>query len=298
MLYSIAMDTNDLTDTKPLVRFTNVSYSWPESVSPVFDAFSADIPQGFISLVGPNGSGKSTFLLLAGGRIMADAGRIELSGVDTRILSGSWSDDSGRPGPGLTAEFEHKRNLLCSFIYQNMEFEEQGKDAPSIGALLEYVYENGGRAVKDSAFLRETVEALELGTLLDRKLDELSKGEIQRTLLSFSALYGSRVIMMDEPLFAMENRQKERALEFFGDIYRRSGVSLIVSLHELSLTRKYADTVLLFYPDRRIDMGTCDEVLVPEALEEAYGVPEAMLYDTEQLTRRTLLEAASQKLGG
>jgi iron complex transport system ATP-binding protein len=288
----------------PLLRFTDVSFTWPDpdtgeiSVDaagrpqkPVFDAFTAEIPPGFISLTGANGSGKTTFMLLAGGRIMPSSGRIELAGNNTRVLSGLWADDSGTPGPGLTAEIEHRRNLVCSFLYQNMEFDTDD-DAGSVGSLLEFVYANGGRPHKDDGFYRDVLSVFELNPLLGRTLTALSKGEIQRVLLAFSALYESKVIMMDEPVFAMEQRQKEKALEFFSDIYTKSGVSIIVSLHELALTRKYADTAMLFYPDRRIDLGTCEEVLTDEALEEAYGFPAAMMYDAENLNRRTMLESA------
>jgi iron complex transport system ATP-binding protein len=283
---------------EPLVRFIAASFSWPSQdealpVTPVFDGFSADIPGGFISLTGPNGSGKTTFMLLAGGRLMPTGGRIELAGMNTRILSGTWADEAGRPGPGLTEDIEHRRNLVCSFIYQNMEFEPQDDDSSAIGGLLEFVYVNGGHTAKTEVFFNDVIKVFELEKLKARKLDALSKGEIQRVLLAFSALYGSRVIMMDEPLFAMEQGQKERALEFFRDLHRTTGVSVLVSLHELSLTRKYADTVMLFYPDRRIDLGSCDEVLTKQALENAYGVPEAMLYDSEQYTRRAFIEQAN-----
>ena len=297
-------------DTEPLIRLRDVSFTWPDPDTgelslkedgtpsrPIFDAFTADIPRGFISLTGPNGSGKSTFMLLAGARVMPTAGRVELLGQNTRFLSGVWADASGTPGPGLTPEIEHQRNLACSFIYQNMEFETDDGDSSSVGSLLEYVYVSGGHRSKDEGFFKDVLEAFELGDLRSRGLSALSKGESQRVLLAFSALYGSRVIMMDEPVFAMEARQKERALEFFGDMYRRSGVSILVSLHELSLTRKYADTAMLFHPDRTIDLGTPEEVLVPEALEAAYGVPSAMLYDTERLSRKVMLEQDQARRG-
>ncbi len=299
------------TESVPLLRFTDVSFSWPDPetgepllladgspAKPIFDAFTADIPRGFISLIGPNGSGKSTFMLLAGARVMPARGRIELLGENTRVLSGVWTDASGRPGPGLTEAIEHRRNLACSFIYQNMEVESDGDSGDSVGALLERVYAQGGRPTKDESFFRDALDVFELESLRSRRLSALSKGETQRVLLAFSALYGSRVVMMDEPVFAMEQRQKERALEFFGDICRRSGVSVVVSLHEMSLTRKYADLVMLFYPDRRIDLGTPGEVLVPDALEAAYGVPTAMLYDAERLGRDAMVERDQSGLDG
>lgn len=282
----------------PLVRFSDVSFTWKslDDAPPrlMFDSFTADIPTGFISLTGQNGSGKTTFMLLASGRIMPDKGKIELCGHDTRILSGIWADTEGKPGPGLTENIEHKRNLICSFLYQNIEFDTEG-DESKVGTLLEFVYANGGHPSKDGPLFNEALAAFELEKLTGRKLDALSKGEIQRVLLAFSALYGSRVIMMDEPVFAMEQYQKEKALEFFRELHVRTGVSVVVSLHELHLSRKYADTAMLFYPNRKIDLGTCEEVLTKEALESAYGVPEAMLHDTDLLARKNLLEAADVK---
>lgn len=283
-----------------LIRFSNVSYAWPDpetgepGANPLFDAFSAEIPGGFVSLTGPNGVGKSTFLLLAGGRIMPTRGRIELAGENTRVLSGVWADEAGMPGPGLTPDLEHRRNLVCSFLYQNMEIDDGDGNSPNVGSLLEGVLTSGGHAEsrKGDAFLASVIEALELNLLQSRFLGALSKGELQRVLLAFSALYGSKVIMMDEPVFAMEARQREKAIAFFRDLHRETGVSVFVSLHELGLTRKYADTVLLFHPDRTIDMGTPGEVLTKEGLEAAYGVPEAMLYDSERLTRSHFIEEA------
>lgn len=279
----------------PLLRFTDVSFAWPiceadsqiNGLKPIFDSFTAEIPSGFVSLTGPNGSGKSTFMLLAGGRILPDHGKIDLLGQNTRELCSEV----------LTSEMEHKRNLICSFLYQNMEFENGDDEASNIRNLLEFVYVNGGFRLKDEQYLRDVYRTFELEGLLNRKLNALSKGEIQRVLLSFSALYGSQVIMMDEPVFAMESRQKEKALEFFKDLHTRTGVSIIVSLHELSLTRKYANTVMLFYPDRKIDLGTCEEVLTDKSLENAYKVPVSMLYDSENLNRRSFLEFYEEHKG-
>ena len=259
------------------ITFDNVTFSYPaeeREVLPVFEHFSGAIPAGFTSLIGPNGSGKSTFLLLASGRLVPQNGKCLLFGKDIARLQ------------------EEEKNLLASVIYQNMEFESQ----ESVSSLLNFVYKNG--ALKGSAsgmysakdLLLELIEVFELEGVLTRGLLDLSKGELQRVLLAFSILYGSKSIFMDEPLFAMEMRQKEAALSYLRDFSEKTGTSLFVSLHELDLTRRFSKNVLLFYPNRNMDFGSAEEVLTPESLEKAYGVPEAMLKHTEDLSREAILQ--------
>ncbi len=267
------------------LQFNDVTFAYPppedgedKKAEAVFFRFTADMPGEFVCLAGPNGSGKSTFLLLGGGRLFPQRGNVTLFGEDTKTFA---HDD---------AEAERRRNLACSFIYQNMEFETED----TVGQLLEYVYENGGREAGDRSFFSEIIHVFGLENIRGRTLEGVSKGELQRVLLAFSLLYGSRCIFMDEPMFAMELRQKEAALDYIRQYSHSRGVPVYASFHELDLTRKYADTVLLFHPDRRIDMGTPEEVLTDAALERAYGVPAGMLRATEELNRKSMAEEAEQ----
>ncbi|MBP5752244.1 MAG: ABC transporter ATP-binding protein, partial [Treponema sp.] len=141
---------------------------------------------------------------------------------------------------------------------------------------------------KGASLLDEAIEVFELEKLLDHGLRQLSKGEIQRVLLAFSMLYGSASVFMDEPLFAMEWQQKKNALSYIRDYAEQTKTAIFISMHELDLTREYAENVLLFYPNRDMDYGTPDEVMTNEDLEKAYGVPVAMLKKSEDMTRETL----------
>lgn len=269
------------------ISFEDVSFSYPMVEGdldengkqivpqPVFDHFTGVIPSGFTSLIGPNGAGKSTFMMLASGRLIPQSGCIKLFGKNISVLEGE------------------QKNLLASVIYQNMEFESDDK----VSNLLSYVYSHGalkGNAKsirgKQNDLLSETIEVFELENVLNHGLIEISKGEIQRVLLAFSILYGSASIFMDEPLFAMEYRQKVSALEYIKDFCAATGTSVFISMHELDLTRRFAEKVILFYPNRDMDYGTPDEVLTDESLEKAYGVPAAMLKDKETFTREELIQ--------
>lgn len=252
-----------------ILQFENVSFSYPETETAVFSRFTGELPGGFVSLVGPNGAGKSTLMLLAAGRLIPQEGSVFLLGRDTRLFLD-----------------EEERNRFASFVYQNMEFESE----ESLESLLTQVYAGGFHPLKPSDFFDEVLKVFELENLRNRPLAKLSKGEMQRTLLAFSALYGSRSVFMDEPVFAMEDKQKEAALDFFRQYGKSAGVSVYVSLHELELSRAYADTILLFGKNKTIDMGPPEEILLPEALEKAYGVPAAMLKQKEYLDRKKLEE--------
>jgi ABC-type lipoprotein export system ATPase subunit len=189
------------------IRLEKVSYRWVDeedgSATPVFTDLNLELPRGIVSLVGQNGTGKSTLLALAAGSIVPNAGRVLVRGVDTRELRD-----------------EPTRQRLVSFVFQNMEFET---DEP-IGALLEAVHASGFHAVKRPDFAAELVDAFELSPVLGRRTQEVSKGELQRAILAFSLLYGSPLLVMDEPIFALEDRQKDRAMEYLCAYARREGI--------------------------------------------------------------------------
>ena len=269
------LEFNDVTFTYPPVEGDLDENGKQIEPKPVFEHFSASLPKGFVSFVGQNGCGKSTLMLLASGRLTPDSGSVSLLGQNPASLD------------------DEKKNLLASVIYQNMEFETEDK----VSELLSFVYKNGAlkgnaKTIRKSTdggdLLSETIEVFELNSVLDHALTHLSKGEIQRVLLAFGILYGSDSLFMDEPLFAMENPQKEAALAYLKEFVHKTGKSIYISMHELDLTKKYADTVLLFYPNRDMALGTPEEVLTRDDVEKAYGVPYAMLKDHENLSREYL----------
>ena len=282
------------------IQFEDVTFAYPPveeeaEATTIFHHFTAALPGGLVSLVGPNASGKSTFMLLAAGRLLPQRGSIHLLGQDTQRMT------------------EQERDQLASFIYQNMEFDTE----EPVAQLLQQVYQNGcfagkcqpvtdalqERTICDGAengttrespackdLLEQVIYVLELDELKAKPLKTLSKGQMQRVILGFSFLYGSKSIFMDEPLFALENKQKHRILDYIRKYCEDFGITVYISMHELELSRMYPHKVLLFYPNRDMDFGTPQEVLVPAALEKAYGVPAAMLKDAESLTRKNLQE--------
>lgn len=274
------------------VQFKDVSFFYPkqdievvdeqvqavesaDEVTQVFRNVSADLPAAMMSLVGQNGIGKSTLLLLAGARLFPHEGIVRVFGTDTR----------GFVDAAIDPRLEHERNRLVSFIYQNMEFESEG----SVGELMEFVYENGFSESPEPSLLKDISKAFELEGFMHLKTQQLAKGQLQRAIVAFSLLYGSRIIMMDEPVFALEEPQKDRVFAFLLDFSRSRGVPIYYSAHNLELTQKYSDYLLLFSKSGDFKIGPTSELFVREEIEAAYEAPLDSLYRRDNLYREVLV---------
>ncbi|MFP4549803.1 MAG: ATP-binding cassette domain-containing protein [Spirochaetales bacterium] len=277
------------------VTFTNVSFSYPKreievvdgeilpktntnETTEIFGSISAELPAGMMSLVGQNGIGKSTLLLLAGGRIFPHTGSIEIFGKPTNDFADAAIDPA----------VEHERNRYVSFVYQNMEFESE----ETVGELLEFVYENGFYEKKDSSFIPELIKTLELESATGKKTQHLAKGQLQRAIIAFSLLYGSKMIMMDEPVFACEEPQKDRIFGFLLEFSRANRVPIYYSAHNLELTQKYSDYMLLLDSNRNFKVGPTEELFERKEIEAAYQAPMDALYRRDALFRDVLTRSA------
>jgi len=252
----------------------------PETVTQVFQNLTVGVPEGVVSLVGQNGIGKTTFLLLAGARLFPASGSVTIGGRDSRDFHMAMTDP----------EVESERNSLISFVYQNMEFETD----ESIGTLMETIFGASSRNEGRIGLIDDLRRVLELDSVLNKKLQSLSKGQMQRAILAFSLLYGSRIIMMDEPVFALEEQQKERAFEYIFAYARKYNTSIYYSAHNLELTQKYSDHMLLFHKGGQIEAGSTSELFVRDRLEQAYQVPMDALYRRDSLYREVLVKLSGK----
>lgn len=273
----------------PAVRFKNVSFYYTDlpdddsaeleaanTVNQVFSDLTLTLPRGMLSVVGENGIGKSTLMLLAAGRLFPTEGKVHVFGRDT---------DDFRAAPSHP-DLEEERNKLVSVIYQNLEFETN----ETIGELTEAVAEMGVYSGDRQALLSDLRSVLELDSFLDKRMQELAKGQLQRAIIAFSLLYGSRMVVMDEPVFALEQPQKERTFEYLLDFSRNSDTTIYYSAHDLDLTQKYSDTMLLLQKKDTPRVGPTRELYTRENLEHAFQAPMDTLYRREHLFREMLMQ--------
>lgn len=269
------------------IQLQNVSFTYPPEgedgdtpqPEPVFSNLSLELSGGFTFLVGPNGIGKSTLLLLAAARVFPQHGTVRIGNRDTKDFVNA----------GFEPELEMQRNELVSFVYQNMEFETE----EPIGDLLTMVAQNGTDPDAAATVMDEVVTAASLPDRLHVRMHELSKGEMQRAIVAMSVLYGSPVVMMDEPVFAVEPARAERLFEWLGARCRNNGIDIYTSVHDVKMAQAHATSVVLMHTDGTIEVGDPEELLARDRLETAFRAPYDTLYQRQNLYRELLNKSLS-----
>lgn len=246
-----------------------------EDLNIVFEDFNLELPPGIVSLMGENGIGKSTLLFLAGARLFPAKGRVTIDGHDSL----EFIDAHAYP------DREEKRNRLVSFIFQNMEFETD----EDLGTLLETVQAQDPLADSRKSLLSDLTKALVLEDCLQRRLQDLSKGQLQRAIIGLAMSYGSKILMMDEPVFALEERHKTMAFTYLRHWCAATGASLYFTAHDIQLCQRFSDTMLLLHADQSYKIGPTTDICTPANLEAAYRAPMSTLYQKDQLYREMLI---------
>lgn len=202
-------------------------------------AFRAPM-QGVTALFGPSGCGKTSILRSIAG----------LQKIPGRIAIGPqvWQDKSRFVAP-------HKRPV--GYVFQEA----------SLFAHLS-VYENlvyGQRRIKETKHqihFNEVVELLGLERLIKRRPENLSGGERQRVSIGRALLSQPRLLLMDEPLSALDKQAKEEILPYFERLSRHLSLPIILVSHDLSEVERLANYLIALKDGRVLSAASLNDALV------------------------------------
>jgi spermidine/putrescine ABC transporter ATP-binding subunit len=194
-------------------------------------------PGEFVSLLGPSGSGKTTTLSLIAGFIMPDHGQVLLNGTD------------------ITALPPHRRNL--GMVYQNYALFPHMTVEDNVGFPLEM------RGVRRNEIRRRVGLALNM-VQLDDKSDryprQLSGGQQQRVALARALVFEPPLLLMDEPLGALDKKLRSEMQQEIKSIQRRLGITTIYVTHDQEEALSMSDRVVV------MRAGRIEQVASPTAL--------------------------------
>lgn len=207
--------------------------------------------EGLTAVFGPSGAGKSTLLRLIAGFEPGAAGTI-------RFGNETWQ------APGTFVP-PHRRGI--GYVFQEARLFPH----LNVAGNLAYPETRAHRAGRSPDRAR-IVDALGLDGMLERRIDGLSGGETQRVAIARALMTDPKLLMMDEPLAALDERRKAAILPYIETIRDAVGVPILYVSHSVSEVGRLADNVLLLSAGRIAGSGPAAEVLSDPALAPALGV--------------------------
>ena len=208
-----------------------------------------------LTLVGPNGAGKSTILKTLIRQLAPMGGRVELCGRDMGLLRPAEIAKevaavlTGRPAP---------EKMTCGDVVETGRYPYTGR----LGILSR----------EDRRVAAESMELVQVSALRDRDFDRISDGQRQRVLLARAICQEPRVLIMDEPTSFLDIRHKLDFLHLLRRLVREREIAAVLSLHELDLAQRFADTVLCVRDGRVDRVGPPEEIFRDDYVTELYGV--------------------------
>ena len=206
-----------------LVRFKGVQKTY-DGKSLVVRALDLDIQRGeFLSLLGPSGSGKTTTLMMLAGFESPTEGEIELD---------------GQP---ITRTPPHKRHF--GMVFQNYAL------FPHMTVAANVAYPLTVRKVPRADIARRVARALDmvqLGGKGERHPAQLSGGQQQRVALARALVFEPQLVLMDEPLGALDKQLREHMQIELKELHRQLGVTFVYVTHDQGEALTMSDRVAVF----------------------------------------------------
>ncbi|WP_375280353.1 molybdenum ABC transporter ATP-binding protein [Pseudooctadecabacter sp.] len=211
-----------------------------------FDAFTLDaafdVPAGITAVFGPSGSGKTSLIRAIAGFLRCDQNTVTLD------------------GRALSALPPHRRRI--GYVYQDARL------FPHMTVLQNLRY--GGRVDEE-----KIIALLGLEALLDRTPATLSGGEAQRVALGRALMSGPDVLLLDEPLSALDAPRKAEVMPYLEALRDQTSIPMIYVSHDMAEVARLAGQIVVLDRGQIVVSGSVDAVLSDPAAVPFIGVQDA-----------------------
>ncbi|HEY1819268.1 MAG TPA: ABC transporter ATP-binding protein [Trebonia sp.] len=222
--------------------------------TPIVKAVSCAVRSGgWLALIGPNGAGKSTLIRALAG-LLPYTGKVTLDAVEAGTL---------RP---------RERARMLAYVPQEptlppdltvAQYVMLGR-TPHLGYLA-----TPGR--HDRERVTAAMERLDVTRFAARRLARLSGGERQRAVLARALAADPKVLLLDEPTSMLDVGHEQQVLELVDGLRRDAGLTVVSTLHDLTVAGQYADTLVMLDGGQVVASGSPQRVLTAALIESVYA---------------------------
>lgn len=219
----------------------------------------------FVTLLGASGSGKSTLLKIIAGMTTCSTGSIYIDGKDQTSAPARDRD--------LGMVFQNYSLMPHMTVFENVAFPLR-------------VRKRSNAEIK--AAVSEALETVRLAEFADRKPASLSGGQQQRVAIARAIVYRPSLVLMDEPLGALDKNLREKLQEQIKQLHKNLGITILYVTHDQQEAMSMSDRVVL------MNAGAIEQIGTPK---ELYFKP-ASAFAAEFLGESNFIEAEVSKTSG
>jgi len=210
------------------------------------------------ALIGPNGAGKTTLFNLIAGELPADAGKIEIFGID---ITKKTVQDRAKLGLGRTYQI--------SQLFLELTVEENLFLAGGVNKKLEFHFLKLWRNYDEERhWARQVAEQVGLADHLDQKVSEISHGLQRQLEVGMAISMRPSLIMLDEPAAGLSPSERLVLKRLIKDLPRQ--VTLILIEHDMEIVLDLADNITVLHHGSVIAEGTPAEIKMNQEVQNVY----------------------------
>ncbi len=239
------------------VRELSFRYDLSPERSWAFRNLQCSIETGtIVGVIGPNGSGKTSLLKLLMGLLRPESGAVHLFGQDLRTLSPAKIAQQIAFVPQETSQvfpFTLGELVLMGRYPFHQPFDGWGWDSSDD-------VNRASQAMKD----------LEIESLADRMMSDVSGGERQRAMIARALTQDPQILLLDEPTAFLDLYHQLDIARKLRRLNHDRGLTVVMVSHDLNLASQCCDQLLLLHQGEIVKRGCPREVIRPEILEPVY----------------------------
>ena len=210
-------------------------------------------PGSWTTLIGPNGAGKTSALRAIAGLVVF-GGSVAVADVSVANAS--------RPTLARLIAYVPQRPLFPTGT-RVTDYVLMGRNP--------YIAYLAAETRSDLDIVRTVLQRLDLLQFADRDVSSLSGGEAQRAVLGRALAQRAPVLLLDEPTSELDVGHQQQVLELVDSLRHEVGLTVLSTMHDLTIAGQYADELILLEKGRAVARGSALQVLKADLIRRYYG---------------------------
>lgn len=221
------------------------------------------IPNNKISvIIGANACGKSTLLKTLARLIKPVSGEVVLDGKKI-------------------SEIPPKQLARVLGLLPQSPVVPEGISVSDLVSRGRFPYQNflKGMEKKDYEAVEEALEIMGITELANRSVDELSGGQRQRVWIAMALAQQTDILLLDEPTTFLDITYQVEILDLLTDLNKKRGTTIVMVLHDINLSARYADYIFAVKKGNLIAQGVPGDIITEDLMKKVFGLDCAVIKD-------------------